>query len=162
MIIQNINIIFDEQQDYQFKTIFTYIYGVTEPSKENMTTIVEQIKSIDSKSKAKNALELLLMEGEEIGIKKGIKKGEEIGIKKGRLLQSLINLLNLYEALPNLSMEKLADITKQNPDYLHLLKRGLELKDKEFTWKIINKFFLKDIQLTRLSLIHISEPTRPY
>ena len=122
-----------------------------------MAAIVEQIKSKNSKGKVKSALEMLLREGEEIGIKKGIKKGEEIGTRKGKLLQSLINILNLYSAFPHLSKEELVKATKQDPFHIQFLKRGLELKDKKLTWKFINGTFLKDVKLTRSEKVKITK-----
>ncbi|MFK7978550.1 MAG: Rpn family recombination-promoting nuclease/putative transposase [Saprospiraceae bacterium] len=149
LIIQNINVIFDEQLDYQFKSIFTYIYGVTEPSKENMTAIVEQIKSKDSKAKAKNALEMLLMEGEEIGIK----KGEKIGIRKERLFQ----VLRMISAYPKESSKKIAYLTEEKLIKVTALKKALTTKKKKEIQKVLNSQFLNGINLTRSEKIKITK-----
>ena len=149
LIIQNINVIFDEQLDYQFKSIFTYIYGVTEPSKENMNAIVEQIKSIDSKSKAKSALELLLREGEEIGLK----KGEEIGLRKGRLFQLLI----IISLSPKKSNKELASLTEESIAKITALKKVLKTKNKKGIQNFLAAQFLVGLTLTRSEKIKITK-----
>lgn len=149
LIIQNINVIFDEYLDYQFKSIFTYVYGITEPSKENMAAIVAQIKSKDSKHKAQNALELILMEGEEIGLK----KGEKIGIKKGKFFQ----LLRIIKAFPEKTSKEIASITEENFTKIAAFKKSLKTKNKKKIQEIIAKQFLQDIQLTRSEKIKITK-----
>lgn len=151
LIIQNFNAIFDLEEKYQAITIATYIFGISKKTKSEIAEIVNNLSREPSKEKIMSTLEMLLKEGEEIGIKKGeeigIKKGKEIGIKEGEILNTIIFTLRLIKKLPNQSIQDLADLSGVSESKIKQLKQVLLTKDLPKIRKKINALFLVNITL---------------
>jgi predicted transposase/invertase (TIGR01784 family) len=149
LIHKQFSIIFDIEDDYHFEIIATYILGIIERSPKEIQETFNNLDLSISKDKIMSTLEMLLKEGEEIGIK----KGEEIGIKKGktkeRAFLSLTTLLKVIQKFPNWRKEEIAHFTEIKTDLIEALLNALAKKNKKNIQKVIDSKFLPNINLSK-------------
>ncbi|MFK7978349.1 MAG: Rpn family recombination-promoting nuclease/putative transposase [Saprospiraceae bacterium] len=177
LIYSKFSFIFDLGDDYHLEILMTYVLNFTNRSPKEIKNIFKELDLKIDKNRIMSTLDMILKEGEaiglkrgeEIGIKKGeeigIKKGEEIGIKKGeeigkvkeRAFLSLTNLLKLIIKFPHLKVAEIANFTEIKPEKINLLLKTFPTKKKKNIQQTINNIFLAKIELSKGEKVKISK-----
>ena len=155
--------------DYHLEILMTYVLNFTNRSPKEIKNIFKELDLKIDKNRIMSTLDMILKEGEAIGLKRGeeigIKKGEEIGIKKGeeigkikeRAFLSLTNLLKLIIKFPHLKVAEIANFTEIKPEKIALLLKTLPTKKKKNIQQTINNIFLAKIELSKGEKVKISK-----
>ena len=119
LLIENISIIFEEDNPERLLKIATYFFAIIERSPKKFQEVVENIE-FTTKSKIMSTLALIKKEGREEGL--------EEGIEKGQYKTSIITIRNL--TLKKFDIPFIAEVSGNTITFVKQVQKDLKLEDK--------------------------------
>ncbi len=145
LIYSKFSFIFDLSDDYHLEILMTYVLSFTNRSPKEIKNIFKELNLKIDKNRIMSTLDMILKEGEAIGLK----RGEAIGIEKGEAISDLLNLLRVIYKFPFWTIEEITDFTEISKTSVQALVLALLSGKLEPVHFMTKKFFFKEIELSK-------------
>lgn len=135
LLIENISIIFEEDNQERLLKIATYFFAIIERSPKKIQDVIDNIE-FTTKSKIMSTLALIKKEGREEGlevgflkgIEEGLEKGVQKGKKEGQYKNSIITIRNL--TLKKFDIPFIAEVSGNTIAFVKQVQKELKLEGK--------------------------------